>query len=236
LRTTSDAGTDLTKIALSNNEFIASRTGGTGNAYAAKFENNPQIIQSLYTMSGNTFISDTFIVGDDYNNAPFEGWTPLFTGSTFIKGSNPASNWAVAGVWGAQAGPGANETFTLQDFTLTNQGASPFVEWEGGKKLSTATVTVQWTYAPTFTANGIPLAAASVTISNSGRIVFTGTTDDTGKVSTVLPQWTQTYPQTSPTTLGLYAVAVSKTGCTTLAYAYSATTTNTTDTRALNCQ
>lgn len=165
------------------NTYSAQRIGGTSSV-AAAFSTGGG---AEFISSGDKFVADTYNVDLDWDG----GRDLVFDKDTFIKGENPAHNYATLSfrnsVKNAVAGIRLIDCVFLNGASKdsTNMQQISSGNWPGADEYF-----IDWTLTLFTARNEGPLGGATVTIIDAlGRKVFEGTTDAQGRLATVLTEF-----------------------------------------------
>lgn len=255
LRVTSSAS-DATTTSY-NNTVTASRIGDVPTkAYALSFDD----CEGGVFGAGDTYTGDSaalFVDVDAAKNCTVKG-------ATFAKGSNPDATFhtiTITQLSGGGLGPFCTPTCNifLQDISYANGAAANDVSMNPTTPFGQPFSAIEtWSYTPTFTANNTALSGASVLVTDTLGNSNTYTTDASGHLtggstmsSSVLAPFNAAsggvvaLPQIryfnvasgntpSSEVSNPFAIAVSKSGCTTLNYSLTITAA-TTESRAVSC-
>ncbi len=221
---------------LSGNSWTAVRRGNTAFRAAGVSLYGAQNV----TITGDTFTADSYPVAVDWPGV----CNVLFQGDTFNRGANAASSFTFIYDEPGSTDPVCNGLNTLEfRDSIFGQGVDPNtntmqpINYSGWQQATEYKVT--WTYVLTLTNGSSPLAGATVLIKNAlGGTDFSGTTNSSGQIATVLTQFRRYNTASSGNAVDQHnphVVSVSMPGCTTVNYNLNVSST-TNDLQTMTCQ
>lgn len=220
-----------------DNHFECDIATGATNYYPC---DGMQFIQKEYSpypdgsliSTGDTILGDTSALYIGYNGTG--SWT--CNQCTFGKGTNPVSSgWVFLDIDGGLSSGASSSEFKLVDPTFIDGAAasqSNLATWAINNSTLSFDYLIQWTYTVTAeqSSNSAPISGATVTIKDVNNTTeCSGTTNASGVFSCVVndtkysaASGSYTTPSFNPT-----AISISASGCTTLNYSDTITSTTT---------
>jgi hypothetical protein len=219
-----------------SNEFargLRHNSSSTGNAIAF----SARECQGC-TFNGGTLEADTYIVEDESQTTVSQPSSVTYNGTIFKKGPLPASGFHTWAPRNYSQATGSKAVHTCIDCQVANGALLSDVDGKVISYYKAYEIWIKWTYTVNVTSAGSPVVGANVTLTDALGTAYTGTTNASGAAAIVVPQ-TRYYNTatvgTNTENRNPYALAISKTGCTSFFATGITITATTTSTRTMSC-